>query len=168
MGGENYLVGFWLSPQQKFAWRVLQESLRGHSRAACLVRLQGEVDPDNIRACLRRIIERHEILRTVFRRETGLKMPVQTVLEFQIILNNAVKVWAEVDLSKETYSERQIRLEDLWKVETTREVTPTEEPALRAVLVRLDQGSFALILTVHPLCADAQSLPVLVRELEIL
>src|SRR5215469_6635191 len=161
----GYLLGFWLSPQQKFVWRVLQESLQGSSRSACLVSIQGHVEPEKIRASVQQIMARHEILHSVFRRETGLKTPVQVVLESESILEG--KAWEQLDLSQLTEGEREAQLEKLWKTESTRPVTTAEEPGLRAVLAQRSKEDFALILAVHPLCADAQSLPVLVRELGI-
>ncbi len=77
---EQASTGFWLSPQQKLAWRLQQEALRKPARAACLISLHG-VDAERLQESLRQLVARHEILRTVFRRQTGMKVPFQVVLE---------------------------------------------------------------------------------------
>src|SRR5260221_11982709 len=90
---EQASAGFWLSPQQKFAWRLQQEALRKAGRAVCLISMEGEVDASRVHKCLREMVSRHEILRTVFRRQTGMKVPFQAVLE------TAAVDWEEADLS---------------------------------------------------------------------
>ena len=88
---EQLLVGFQLSPQQKRVW-LLQPGGRAF-RAQLAVELEGELRADWLDNSLRRIVGRHETLRTSFRRQLGMKVPVQAVAE------EAEYVWREVDLS---------------------------------------------------------------------
>src|SRR5450432_3015459 len=90
---EQASAGFWLSPQQKFAWRLEHEALHRPARAVCLISMEGQVGAGRIQECLREMISRHEILRTVFRRQTGMKVP------FQVVLETAGVDWEEADFS---------------------------------------------------------------------
>src|SRR5215469_54406 len=56
--------------------------------------------------CCKNCTARHEILRTVFRRETGFKAPVQVVLEFPMTAKGAGGAWEELDLSQLMEAER--------------------------------------------------------------
>src|SRR5690349_13192876 len=83
MGKSENATGFWLSPQQKLAWKLASDVLHGEPRALCRISIHGEVDADRMRAAVKQIVSRHESLRTVFRRQPGMKVPFQVVLESQ-------------------------------------------------------------------------------------
>ncbi|HEY8670090.1 MAG TPA: condensation domain-containing protein, partial [Terriglobales bacterium] len=156
---EQASAGFWLSPQQRFAWKIQQESLRASSRTVCLVLLEGPVEIERLRDALRSMVSRHDILRTVFRRQTGMKVP------FQVVLDSAEFGWRQLDLSALAAPERESQVHKLFERERTTEISFEDGPALRAVLISLTVDTFALVISVSPLCADAQSLQILVREL---
>src|SRR6266536_6208307 len=103
--------GFWLSPQQKFTWTIEQEVLRLSSRAVCLVALHGSLDVDRLRDSLRELVRRHEILRTVFRRQTGMKVP------FQVVLETCDFGWEQHDLSSITQEECEPQIRELFRKE---------------------------------------------------
>src|SRR6266542_1203700 len=156
---EQASAGFWLSPQQKFAWRLQQEGLRKSTRAAWLLSLKGRVQADRTHECLREIVSRHEILRTVFQRQTGMKVP------FQVVLDNAEADWRQIDLSSLTPSQRKSQIQSLFDSEQNGDFSAEAGPMLKALLIRLAEEEFALILSVPLLCADARSLKILTREL---
>ena len=159
---EQATAGFWLSPQQKFAWSLLQDPVRARARAVCVVSLEGTVDPVQLRQSLQEVVSRHEILRTVFRRQTGMKVP------FQVVLDAAELAWGEADLSTVANPEQVSAVEELVKKEAGIETDLAEGPALHVLLVRLSEHTFNLILSVPTLSADARSLQVLVRELGLI
>src|SRR5258708_4352268 len=154
---EQASAGFWLSPQQKFAWRLQQEALRKTAHAVCLISMEGPVDAGRLQECLREMVARHEILRTVFRRQTGMKVP------FQVVLETAAVDWEQADLS--VAAEKQSKLEALFAREKEREIDLETGPVLRALFIALTDKESALILSVPLLCADARSLEILTREL---
>src|SRR5450432_278739 len=158
---EQASAGFWLSPQQKFAWRLQQEALGKAARGVAVVRMEGPVDAGRVQECLKELVARHEILRTVFRRQTGMKVP------FQVVLETAEIDWEQVDFSA-AGAEQKLKFDALFEAEKSLERNVEAAPVLRAVLVTLAQGQFALLLNVPLLCADARSLGVLVRELGML
>jgi amino acid adenylation domain-containing protein len=155
-------AGFWLSPQQKFAWRLQQEALHKPLRAVCLISMDGSADAARIQECLREMVSRHEILRTVFRRQAGMKVP------FQVVLETAGVDWERADFSAIAAAERQSKLDALFGTEQKREFNLESAPVLRAVFVALDENASALILSVPTLCADARSFEILAREVEML
>lgn len=64
-------AGFWLSPQQRHIWALQQKGYANRGR--CLVLIEGAVSADDMELCLRRLVARHEILRTVYRHQAGMK-----------------------------------------------------------------------------------------------
>ncbi|MBV9622595.1 MAG: amino acid adenylation domain-containing protein [Acidobacteria bacterium] len=156
---EQATAAFWLSPQQQFIWKLEQEVFQAPTRAACLISLAGPTETVRLRDALERAVSRHEILRTLFRRQTGMKIPFQVVAEQPSI------DWSEIDLSGLTGSGRDAKLERTWEAERVREVSSEQAPPNRAVLIKLAAESFSLVVTVPRLCADEASLRVLVQEL---
>src|SRR5262245_1117083 len=123
-------TGFWLSPQQKLAWRLASEVLHGDLRALCRISTQGEVDADRMRASVNQIVSRHESLRTVFRRQPGMKVP------FQVVLESQEPAWEEVDLSGRSKAEREVEIEGLVTREKQLAGDAEHSPVVRAFLVR--------------------------------
>ena len=71
-------TGFRLSPQQEllFASGALDPGFR----AQCAVRIDG-LDPARLREALISVVNRHEILRTLFVRSAGMQLPSQVIQE---------------------------------------------------------------------------------------
>jgi amino acid adenylation domain-containing protein len=70
------LQGFRLSPQQRFQW------LRGRRDDVVqgVIALRGALDRAAVEAAVRRVVDRHEILRTRVQGRPGVRIPLQTVL----------------------------------------------------------------------------------------
>src|SRR5262252_9701810 len=86
------VAGFRLSVQQNRTW----SQQIGHPPslwAECELALEGPLDPARLKDSIREVVARHEILRTVFHRQTGVKVP------FQVILENPSFAWQYEDLS---------------------------------------------------------------------
>ena len=88
------LTGYRLSPQQKCLW-LLQQDNSAHD-AQCTIRIKGNVEAAILEAALRKIADRHEILRTVFQKRPGVKIPIQ------VIKDNTILFWNQVNLSNLT------------------------------------------------------------------
>src|SRR5664279_1056539 len=76
----NTVAGFRLSTQQERLW---SQQTGGASAfwAECELLVEGPLDAAKLQAVVRGVVERHEILRTVFHHQTGLKLPFQVILE---------------------------------------------------------------------------------------
>src|SRR5438552_11943815 len=142
---EQTATGFWLSPQQKLAWKLGSEVIHADTRAVCRVSLRGVVDSVRLRASLQKVISRHESLRTVFRRQTGMKIP------FQVILDSLDASWQEIDLSAKGLVERTAEMECLLKHEQLIATDPENSLAVRALLVQEQPSQHSLILSVSNL-----------------
>ncbi|HEX5716218.1 MAG TPA: condensation domain-containing protein, partial [Thermoanaerobaculia bacterium] len=152
--GEPAVQGFRLSPQQRHLWSLHREGSIYASQIVVL--LNGDLDQRTLRRALASVVARHEVLRTTFRRRSGIKVPLQMIAEAAKAIWNEVKPGAG-----ETLSSPQRLLEE-------RSRLSLEEPGgslLRATLVNMDRVRHALILTVPALCADSRSLGNLVAEI---
>src|ERR1035438_7474957 len=130
--------GFWLSPQQRHAWTQQQDG--GHG-STCLVLIEGALSADSVERGLRGLVARHEILRTVYRRQPGMKFP------FQVVLESADSSLEVVDLSSQSDSEQRNELERLLRNEQLRSSGPESGPVLVAKFAALGSDRSALILS---------------------
>lgn len=149
-------VGFRLSPQQ--------QQLLAHDRASsvtqCAVLLDGPVDPGRLQQALDEVVGRHEILRTTFAQPEGMRIAQQ------IIGPDPARAWSLQQESKGASPiDDRAALERLMTREAERESDLTGDPSVRALLVGAGETQALLLLTVWAACADATSLPALIREL---
>ena len=149
--------GFWLSPQQKFAWRV-EEAIGRPARTLGLISLDGNVEPARLRSAVDEVVSRHEALRTVFRRPAGMKMPLQMVLDA------AQFDWEHRKISGLSPNEQQREIDSFFEAEQGFDGDSECAPGLRASLLELDHRRSVLLLSLSTLCADARSLQVLMNE----
>src|SRR6476659_1164271 len=84
-------ISYRLSPQQELVWAMRPD---GPTDAGQLiVELEGPVDIDRLRNAFSLLADRHEILRSTYARQPGMKTPLQVV-------RDAVALdWEVVDLS---------------------------------------------------------------------
>jgi amino acid adenylation domain-containing protein len=144
------MTAFWLSPQQKHAWNVLQAHA---SASAAMVMLEGPIDPGKLRQAIHQVANRHEILRTVFRRTSGMKLP------FQFVLEAGEPLWDIVPADSEISSASALRKRE-------QETRPSLEdgPVLRALLSPISSQRALLMLALPALCCDTYSLKRLASE----
>jgi amino acid adenylation domain-containing protein/non-ribosomal peptide synthase protein (TIGR01720 family) len=141
------IEGYQLSPQQRRLWLLQQESPA--FCAQCAILIEGSLDEDRLDQALRRIVSRHEILRTTFHRRPGIKIPIQVVTEDSLP------------------SLRQVSgdIEDVMRQERSVPHDFESGSLLRACVLRLAAQKHVLIITLPALCADARTLKQLFHEL---
>jgi amino acid adenylation domain-containing protein len=144
-----------LSPAQKrlyFLYR-LEEAGRGYNMTQAVI-LEGDHDAHKLETVFRRMIERHESLRTSFYMKEG--EPVQEVhkeTDFEIeYIENPGSSYSHQDLVMDF-----IRPFDLARA-----------PLLRVRLVNLDDGKHLLLLDMHHIVTDGTSLGILIKEFALL
>jgi len=141
-----------LSQAQQRLWFL--EQLEPGSEAYKLtraLRLSGPVDVLMLEEALQNTVKRHEMLRTTFATEDD--QPIQTIhpeLEVGIQL---------IDVDGESEARRVVA------EETSRAFDLATGPLLRTVLVKVSEEQYWLVLTVHQIIADEQSLRLLTEEL---
>jgi amino acid adenylation domain-containing protein len=141
-------TGFRLSPQQELLFASGANDPGFRSQIA--VRVE-EADPSRLRAALAAAVRRHEILRTVFVRRTGMQLPTQVILDDLAVSWNGDPVGVAVD--------------DLIAGEARFEFDLEHGPCVRGAVAADPDGSSVLVLTVPSVIADADSLLVIAREI---
>ena len=155
---EQTTAAFWLSPQQKLA-ATQQTDGEGAFRSVCLVAINGVIRPGALQNALGELVSRHEILRTVFRRQVGMKIP------FQVVLDSIEAEWNAVSLGELESSEREHQLEEMFQREQARFMDLAHGLVVHATLLELGDAKHALLFGVPALCCDTRSLEILIQEL---
>lgn len=148
-------VGFQLSPQQKRIWHLQEKGQPMASQIA--LGLEGPFDSEKLRAALKKVVERHEILRTGFLRPSGLKFGLQ------VVHSNAEPKWEQVDLRAVAPAELESRLIPV--LTAAKLDLGSDSGMLHAFLAILPANHGILVLTLPALCADPATLKNLVAEL---
>lgn len=157
---DDKAMSFRLSPQQELLWARQSEGRSENGLVA--LDIVGELDTDQLHQALDRVVERHEILRTVFPLRAGMRLPLQVVRE------SLAPEWVEVDLDAATPAEEQARLTELAQAARTRAWDYEGGPLVAAQLVAAGTNRHVLVIAIAPLCADAGSLGTMVMELTAL
>jgi amino acid adenylation domain-containing protein/FkbM family methyltransferase len=144
--GVSQLEGYRLSPQQKRTWRLEQSEGRGYE-STCMMRMEGDLDLERLKTAVRRVVERHEILRTRCERVQGLEVPLQ------VIDREAAFSWREKGIE-------EMELEE-WQ---NRERTGICE-RLEAVVGRRNDGTYRMSLRIPAICADTSSMKLVAAEI---
>jgi amino acid adenylation domain-containing protein len=147
---EGMNAGFQLSPQQARLWQLGENTPA--FRAQIAIRLEGTLEVARLQRAVERTVARHEILRTRFRRQAGLRLP------FQVVTGSVEFDWTESDWSSE----------DLPRVlagERARALDFERGPLLRAALYKRSGSESALVLTLPAVCADGESMNKLAEEI---
>src|SRR5690349_12862078 len=103
---DNTVAGFRLSAQQERAWTHQHGGSPFHAHASVL--LEGPLDVSRLRTALKAVVRRHEILRTVFHHQSGLKLP------FQVIQEEGDITWGTVDFQASDESNQRIRIAEFF------------------------------------------------------
>ena len=148
-----------LSAGQQRLWFLAQ--LEPESSAYVIptaVRIEGPLQASLLQQALDKIVERHEVLRTVFRTEDGDEPR-------QVVLSKAAVPFLVVDLRSSAPEDQETKLEECVLREMSKPFRLSEGPLLRAVVVQLGEQEHVLFLALHHIVADGWSIPILVREL---
>jgi len=160
-------IGFPLSFNQEFFCDLDEgETAGAFSDRHTLVsgwRLSGPLDVEALQFALDELVRRHEILRTEIRRDVQPRLqvvhpPSPAPLDVRELMPSAGQ-------SREFEQSREFQCEQLMTEVEARTVSVLELPLLRAVLGRLDERDWVLVLAVHHIAIDAWSMQVVIRDL---
>ncbi|HEY9157249.1 amino acid adenylation domain-containing protein [Candidatus Binatus sp.] len=155
----DVIEGFRLSPQQRHLWSLQQAGDQLPYRAQCAVLIEGSLNLQVLKAVLRDISDRYEILRTGFRCPQGTNIPLQAV-------NEQSAPWIEeCNLSNRDTSRQEAEIEALFEKVGRIPFDLANGPVLRISLLTLAADRHMLLVNLPSLCADAASLRILVREI---
>ncbi|MEP6769656.1 MAG: amino acid adenylation domain-containing protein, partial [Acidobacteriota bacterium] len=124
---------------------------------AHVFRLRTRLDVAALERSLREILARHAVLRTTFASVQGLPM--------QVISAAAALDLPVIDLRHVAPSEREERAKRLASEEARKPFDLARGPLWRAMLLRLADEEYILVLTLHHIVTDGWSVGVLFREL---
>ncbi|MGF1523406.1 MAG: amino acid adenylation domain-containing protein [Leptolyngbyaceae cyanobacterium] len=147
------LEGFRLSPQQRQLWSL--QNRGGIYCAQCVLKIEGGLRVEILQATLQKIVDRHEILRTYFHRQPGMKTPIQ------VVDSRSEFSWRA--LSQSDWKSQQIK--ELCQEERQLVSNFEQAPLLRTSLLSESANRWWLLITIPSLCADSRSLKNLVREI---
>jgi amino acid adenylation domain-containing protein len=140
-------AAFRLSTQQERAW--LEHERGAQQFAQCAIGIEGPLDVERLKTALQQAVLKYEILRTVLRRQTGVKLPFQVIHE---------------DAAFHFEQEAGGELED--RLHREREsLTAEDSSALRTLLISTSAERYTLVLTLPVACADYETLKNLFREI---
>ena len=148
-----------LSPDQESPW-FLDQMLDGNpcDYLARAYHLNGSLDIAALERGINAVIERHEILRTVFRTTNG--QAYQHILEHQ---NLRIE---ERDLRDLDPDEREVTARKICTEETARAFHLGRWPLIRCRVLRLADEEWVLVLVMHHIISDGQSFDLMFDELE--
>lgn len=158
---EEHVEGYLLSPQQKRLWRLQQEDGTTVYRSQCAASIEGALDVEALKAATQAVADRHQILRTSFQRQPGMKVPVQVINERMPL------AWSYVDVSDGDPAQRAARVEELFAVEGQRPFDLDSGSLFRPLLLALTPRSHLLLLRMPALCGDAHTLKNLIGEISL-
>ncbi|HEY0100379.1 MAG TPA: AMP-binding protein, partial [Pyrinomonadaceae bacterium] len=154
---EVSLQGFAISPQQQRLWRLHQDG--SNYTSGCAIVLEGHVEPDVLKDALRRIVLRHEVLRTGFYHPPALTFPLQ------VIADEATFEWRALDLQNLERAQQAERIDALLQEQLRLPFDLERAQPLRAILATLSVERYVLLLTLPALYADSATLKNLFNEL---
>ncbi len=120
------------------------------------LRVRGRFSEDIAERALRRIIERHEPLRTVFRNsEDGPVQHIRESFDFQLQRH---------DLSGMTSAEQEQRVREAADADALKPFDLSADLMLRAAFMRLSEAEGVLLFNMHHIASDGWSMSILVNE----
>ena len=124
------------------------------------LRLKGSLNVVALLQSFNEMTQRHEALRTTFRKVNG--QPIQAISSS---LNITIPV---VDLRSQSDKEREIQAHRLAQQEAIRPFDLASDLMLRGLLLHLDEAEYILLLTMHHIAFDGCSQNIFFQELAVL
>ncbi|MCA1994249.1 MAG: amino acid adenylation domain-containing protein, partial [Coleofasciculus sp. S288] len=149
------IEGFRLSPQQKRLWQLQQAGNNQPYRAHCAVLIKGNLNPEILASALQNVINRHEILRTIFRVLEGMNLPLQVIGDRSV----------SQSLNLKPLEEQNINIESLFQEAIKRRFNWNNSLLLEISLVTLPQEQAVLFIGLPAMLADRVTLHNLVCEI---
>ncbi|MBX4266311.1 non-ribosomal peptide synthetase [Clostridium estertheticum] len=121
-------------------------------------RIIGSLEVELFEKSINKLIERHDVLRTLFIYEDQ-KRPRQVVLE-----EAKIKIWFE-DISSLTSSEKIVFIKEFKEKDIDKGFNLLREISIRASTIKIDEENYIFILSFHHIILDGWSLPIIFNDL---
>src|SRR5581483_8215870 len=150
-----------LSFAQQRLWFLEQlEPEKATYTIASVIRLDGHLVLEALERSFQEIIDRHEILRTIFVNDQGQV--------WQQVLPHRPVILPIVDLELHPATEREEWVKQVIRQEAQRPFNLERDPLLRVLLLRLEDQEHVMLLSMHHITSDAWSMGVMTREFSLL
>ena len=151
------ITGFRLSPQQERVWALQQSAGNLPFHALCASLIEGPLDKARLEVALLNVIERYEILHTAFHKVDGMIFPLQVISDFSF---RTIPVCDLVSISS-----WELEFDAIFEETGLRPFDFARDATIGFLLLRLSPDRHILILHLPALCADAQTLDIIVGEI---
>lgn len=138
-----------------------QDEIKSVYNLNAVYRMRGNIDRQALYKAYVSLIDRHEVLRTIFQQSTIDDGMEQVILPTKQAINFR---WTVI-MQDESIEERIERAKDLALFEVTKSFNLTEGPLIRALVIEMDIHDIVMSITVHHTVFDGWSRGVLIREL---
>lgn len=149
--------GYPITPSQKRSWIINQ--IDGYDFANNMyeiISLEGDVDVKSMQRAFSDLIERHEILRTIFRENKEGEIR-------QYVLDQGNSNLEYYDLREEKINEQTFNEVVLEKIHVVFDLT--QDPIIKCYLYRLEDNKWFLVIVNNHIIADSKSYDVIKRDL---
>lgn len=157
-----------LSFNQEDAWFLRQSAtIRSvhQQNSGATYRLRGKLNVRALQQSINTLIQRHEILRTIFVQMDNTQQSVLPTAVAQLVVAEAAIALPVLDFSQLSSA---AQADEAARLQQAEQVTPldlTQAPALRVKLIRLGSEEHLLLLTIHHITVDAWSMGIFWKEL---
>jgi amino acid adenylation domain-containing protein len=145
------------SLQQKQIWYAQHLNSGAQYNLCSALKLTGALDLEKLEAALRAIVQRHGVLRSVYRLDDDGDV-------IQEIRDGARFTLRHLELSSLSPEKQQTALDRAVASEQARPFDLERDVMLRVACLRLSEASFVLVITSHHIAMDGWSLDVLLSE----
>lgn len=149
---EKKIEGFRLSTQQKHLWALQQSDSSFPYRTQCAVIIEGILNIETLKSALDTVVNRYEILRTIFKSLPGEIIPLQ------VITDNSLPPIHQKDLRALTPSEQAMEIEAIWQNLSMSPCGLEKATTLYVSLIILSPHKHLLLLVLPSICADLTTL----------
>ncbi|WP_147206404.1 non-ribosomal peptide synthetase, partial [Segetibacter aerophilus] len=143
-----------LSFSQERLWFIdrLEGSIQYHVPSA--LRLKGELNIKVLQLALRTIVNRHEVLRTVFLEKDGqVYQRIKDKDQWELKIHEGKR-----------FEENQEELKDYIQDLVSRPFNLAKDDMVRSDLISISSANHVLVVTFHHIAADAWSMPIFIKE----
>ncbi|WP_242273251.1 non-ribosomal peptide synthetase [Bacillus cereus group sp. BfR-BA-01538] len=119
--------------------------------------LNGDLDIVILEKSLNKIIERHQILRTIFQVEEG-------ELIQKILPSRNIKI-PLIDMSELPYESKEVKVKKYIRKQMARKLSLKDNPPFFTELIKIEHDKYLLLITIHHIITDGWSMELLAKEL---
>ncbi|GAB4192302.1 MAG: hypothetical protein OHK0022_06380 [Roseiflexaceae bacterium] len=153
---QESIEGFHIAPQQKHLWLLQAGDQTGAYRAHCRVEIGGALDLARLRSAVEQTVQRHEVLRTVFRSISGMAFPLQ------MIQDTPAFAFLHADLRG---LDQHAQAQQIDQLAGGASFDLRNGPVLRVAVATCADQEHVVLLDLHALYADTSTLRLLVAEI---